>query len=269
MAEKETVFVQQKKAAVEKGGKALKRHNYRGITMLDTEKPEEYVFGSAQHADGGTRVPLVSRRGGIEGSQNPYGQVVQGHVITCEEDTGFRVVRKLRPAFLDKIEAELSGELDLFEDEAAPDAPLPPELAAPELGEGDMPSTVHDGPVEPANILGRMMDAVTPPPAPTMEEAQVAGLQAATFLQPVTEKVRVKMQGAFGQYKGVYTHLVVDEQFVVLVHDLDDSAFVPPPAREAFSVSCKGEEYSVYYAGINFELPFINAGVQVMVRSNE
>lgn len=78
---------------------------------------------------------------------------------------------------------------------------------------------------------------------------------------------RVTMTGGFGTYRGNYMHVIETPDLVVLVYDLDSQVFTPPSCATPFQISCKDRSFSVYFAGIEFDLAFANCGIQVMIRT--
>ena len=76
------------------------------------------------------------------------------------------------------------------------------------------------------------------------------------------------MQGGFGTYRGQYLFCYDFPGLIVLVHDLDAPVFSPPPSADLFNLSCQDSTYGVYFAGIEFELPFAKCGIQVMIRGD-
>jgi hypothetical protein len=86
-------------------------------------------------------------------------------------------------------------------------------------------------------------------------------------LKKPASTTKVILKGPFGTYRGTYRHVYISSEFIVLVYDEDSAIYAPPPADTAFQLKCGGEEYSVVYMGIEFELPCLNAGVQVMIRN--
>lgn len=81
------------------------------------------------------------------------------------------------------------------------------------------------------------------------------------------EPTLVKLSGQFGTSRGKYKYVHITDAFVILVYDEDANIFTPPASESTFKLSCNGSEYEVYFAGVEFELPFYKTGVQVMIRS--
>lgn len=79
--------------------------------------------------------------------------------------------------------------------------------------------------------------------------------------------VKVTLRGPFGTSRSMYRFVQVTDQFVILVYDGDANIFTPPASDTPFKLSCNGEDLDVYFAGVEFELPFFGCGVQVMIRS--
>lgn len=116
---------------------------------------------------------------------------------------------------------------------------------------------VHEAPSLPPPASAVPAVAATMLPSPE--------LQAGAYGKPSPE--RITMTGYFGTFRGNYMHLYETADLVVLVYDLNSQVFTPPAKPDVFQLSCKDRSFNVYFAGIEFELPFAACGVQVMVRS--
>jgi hypothetical protein len=78
---------------------------------------------------------------------------------------------------------------------------------------------------------------------------------------------KVKLSGSFGTSRGTYKYVHMTGDLIILVYDQDANIFTPPAAETPFKLSCNGEEHNVYFAGVEFDLPFFECGIQVMIRS--
>jgi hypothetical protein len=107
------------------------------------------------------------------------------------------------------------------------------------------------------------MDRTKTPPAVERTEAPV---RKAPAVERVADEQRVTLRGAFGTYRGTYRYVYPSDDLVVLVYGIDTPVFTPPPGEEPFQLVCGETSYTVYFAGIDFELPFAKCGVQVMIR---
>lgn len=257
------------------GRKAHPRHSK--VFFADHKEADAmgaYTFGAVQAGSEGTLLPISSDFGGVQGTANPYGQIVTGKVITGTEDgTGERVTGDFVPThlldrstlpkpkrsehneYLDKQIAEFTGgepagqgadivKDDLFK-QADPDKPSVglPEGSMPVSGKRNKAKKQKQDQTTPAPL--------TPAPTPAASSTE-----------------RVIMTGKFGKARGKYAQVCVDSNFVVLIYALDESVYTPPTSDEVFMLSCESGDYAVYFAGIEFELPFMNSGVQVMVRTD-
>jgi hypothetical protein len=235
------------------GGKKVK--GFRGVHLADDDV-SEYRFGEIQGGTDGTRVPRMSKRGGIQGSDNPHGTAVMGSKLTCGADgAGFEKVGEVDVQHLQK-------EPDLVEEDPEE---VPEEVEAEEWDEEAVAEEIEE------------LQNYVPPQEEETPRTVPVDLSSFKFRGetiPVpqgygkgTPKKRIKMSGEFGTYRGKYTHLVETDELVVLLYDLLDPVYSPPPADKAFTISCGKESHKVYFAGIEFELDFLGQGVQVFVKT--
>jgi hypothetical protein len=116
---------------------------------------------------------------------------------------------------------------------------------------------------QPVTTQAPVAPPVTPPvQAPTPQVVPDVGFDP-TEIPPT----RIKLSGAFGTSRGQYKQVQITDEFIILVYDEDANIFTPPSSEATFKLSCNREEYEVYFAGVEFDLPFYNCGVQVMIRS--
>lgn len=236
-------FVKKDKPVMSSAGKQTK--NYRGVRVVD-EDESDYKFGKIQGSVEGTRVPRMSKKGGIVGSDNAHGTIIQGERLTCGPDgTGFTSMGTLDP---------VSG-LQAVEEVPEPEVEEESENWDEEEVAKDLEELSQYEPVE----------MPTDPPS--------RGQGPITFELPIApkylkqpDKKKIKMQGSFGTYRGKYTNIQETDDLVVLLYDLSDPVYSPPPSAEPFTISCGKQSHKVYFAGIEFELDFLNQGVQVFVK---
>jgi hypothetical protein len=76
----------------------------------------------------------------------------------------------------------------------------------------------------------------------------------------------VQFEGTFGKFKGQYSRVLVQGIFIVLVAE-GGSTFSPPVGDTPLTLVFDDEKHTVCFYGIEFELPFINASVQVFVKN--
>jgi hypothetical protein len=154
-----------------------------------------------------------------------------------------------------QADAELSDLLSAMNPTTAA-APAPPE-------------TNRNGDVISPEVWGQMMRA----PAPTVQAAPYptpAAPAADTedgYDPSDIPPTKVKLSGSFGTSRGTYKYVHMTGELVILVYDQDANIFTPPASETPFKLSCNGEEHNVYFAGVEFDLPFFECGIQVMIRS--
>jgi hypothetical protein len=260
------------------------------VSILDAEDPSEYGYGRAQGTVIGTLLPRARKHGGVEGSPNPYGSIVAGEKITQQGREPFQ------PQWLEQggvpvndevVMPEMTSEGIVLEsvDESPPvDAADQKVAEEQEEREGEFQEQItraKDAEAQLASIMERRAEVSTDAP-PMDVEALCTLLQAhltgsgvlsapdpASVSAPVSApRVRVTMQGDFGTYRGQYLFCYDFPGLIVLVHDLDAPVFSPPPSTDLFNLSCQDSSYGVYFAGIEFELPFAECGIQVMIRGD-
>jgi len=251
------------------------------------ERMDQYKFGTVQSGSQGTLVPICTRTGGIEKSANPYGKVIAGSVITSSGDgKGETSLGTFVPKhILDKSmlpknikkngkkagqrvylngegaeQEELNAQLD---DLIGEDAVVMPEHLDPDTI-FDMSEATGAALADQARRAGdhteqAMMDS-------GRRRAAAAAAVAAPLAAPTEPPKTVILKGSFGKSRGKYAHVCIDNEFVVLIYDLEASVYTPPESDEVFTLSCENEDYAVSFVGIEFELSFMNSGVQVMVR---
>jgi hypothetical protein len=85
-----------------------------------------------------------------------------------------------------------------------------------------------------------------------------------------TAEYKVQIKGNFGTFTGKYLDLTETPEYVVLIYLIGDSIYIPPTGDKFELLDmCKNEKYSVYYAGINFEIPMFNSGFIVINKMDE
>ena len=238
----------------------------------------------------GTLLPRARKHGGVQGSSNPYGSIVVGEKITQQGREPFQ------PQWLEQGGVPTNDEVVMPEitsegiELESVDEPSPVEEADQKVAEeqeereGEFQEQIiraKDAEAQLASIMERSTEVSTDAPPMDVEalcsllQTQLTGsgvLSAPTSVSaPSPEsapQVRVTMQGVFGTYRGKYLFCYDFPGLVVLVHDLDAPVFTPPPSTDLFNLSCQDSTYGVYFAGIEFELPFAKCGIQVMIRGD-
>lgn len=178
-------------------------------------------------------------------------------------------------------ETELTDLLQAMNHQEAQRAPEPtpqpttPPVQAPQRQPAD---TVSPQMMQQFNQMMQMwnqMQGAQPPSAPPSAAAPAVPVQEPTpMVEPAvgfdpTEvaPTRVKLSGQFGTSRGQYKFVQITDEFIILVYSDDANIFTPPSSEATFKLSCNKEEYEVYFAGVEFDLPFYECGVQVMIRS--
>jgi hypothetical protein len=264
------------------------------VSILDAEEPSEYGYGRAQGSVIGTLLPRARKHGGVQGSSNPYGSIVAGEKITQQGREPFQ------PQWLEQSGVPINDKVVMPEitsdgivlesvEEDSPVEDVDQKVAeAQEEREGEFQEQItrsKDAEAQLASIMERSTEVSIE--APPMDVAALCNLlqahltgsgvlsspETASVSAPISPsvsapQVRVTMQGDFGTYRGHYLFCYDFPGLIVLVHDLDAPVFSPPPSADLFNLSCQDSSYGVYFAGIEFELPFAECGIQVMLRGD-
>jgi hypothetical protein len=286
MADSSQVFI--KAPASNNGGAPVP--GMSAVSILDAEDPSEYSYERAQGSVIGTLLPRARRHGGVQGSSNPYGSIVAGEKITQQGREPFQP-RWLEqggvPTTDEVVMPEVTSEGIVLE---SVDEPSPVETADQKVAEeqeereGEFQEQIiraKDAEAQLASIMERSIEVSTDAPPMDVEalcnllQAQLTGSGVLSAQAPASApppesapQVRVTMQGGFGTYRGQYLFCYDFPGLVVLVHDLDAPVFTPPPSTDLFNLSCQDSTYDVYFAGIEFELPFAKCGIQVLIRGD-
>jgi hypothetical protein len=264
------------------------------VSILDAEDPSEYSYERAQGAVIGTLLPRARRHGGVQGSSNPYGNIVAGEKITQQGREPFQ------PSWLEQGGVPTNDEAAMPEITSegivleSVDEPSPVDIAdqkvaeAQEEREGEFQEQItrsKDAEAQLAFIMERRAEVSTDVSPMDVEalcnllQAHLTGSGMLSVPDPTSvpdlvpppvsaPQVRVTMQGGFGTYRGQYLFCYDFPGLIVLVHDLEAPVFSPPPSTDLFNLSCQDSTYDVYFAGIEFELPFAKCGIQVMIRGD-
>jgi len=138
----------------------------------------------------------------------------------------------------------------------------------------------YEDPTEYLRQLHEAQEAAPVPavyPAPDQSAALIASQTMVTSLQQklsaVTpkkrKKKRVTLSGAFGGFKGRYEELIDSPTCICLMFGIDSDVFTPPASLTPFTISCGKENWQVYYAGQDIELPFLKLGMQIFFKTQE
>lgn len=158
-------------------------------------------------------------------------------------------------------EAELSDLLSAMNSNQVSQAPAPQPQATLPIAQA--PQQAPQQPFDMSQFT-QMMQMWQNAGAPKAEEAVEEDLG---YNPSEVPPVKVTLRGSFGTSRSMYKFVEITDQFVVLVYDGDANIFTPPASDTPFKLSCNSEDLDVYFAGVEFELPFFGCGVQVMIRS--
>jgi len=231
------------------------------------DDPDEYEVGMLLGLGDGTRVPRVSEHGGIMNHEdNPYGMVVRGVVMKLDKDKGVCTRTPVALSHLKKVQPQeasdlavnvgLVGESLLPEDIQIHDQPGTDEIVA---------EVADEVPSENARQSADLTELIESFERPAQEMPAVV---------PQKPLCKVRLSGSFGTYRGNYLDIVVEPRFVILLCPLDGNSYTPPESPDVLRLEvlsggpadCVGQLYSVYFAGIEFDLPSAGAGIQVFLR---
>jgi hypothetical protein len=245
---------------IDKGQKRPDGKRYQGVNYVEDGTSLGYDVQSFR-GEAATVVPLTAKFGGVPGKKSPYGEINGGSVITADyEGAGgeqaIGPVALPEQSYLDDDDHEEEDDFDLDAGEAPDELTQEIHSLMNEIDEMETTAEDYIPPEIPAAYPG-VQAAI----------AQVAPMQqVAPIHVPRSEMKRVIFKGSFGTYRGNYSNIVVDPQFVVLLYSLDESVYSPPASAEHFSLACEASSYEVYFAGVEFVLEHIHRGVQVMIR---
>ena len=262
------------------------------ISMADPSTADDYTFGAIQGSMTGTVLPRTGRKHELRNSESPFGKIVEGRMfryVNGELDEGS--ITSFRPTHLrdfypnsDKEPAKAPVE-EVDEDLTEEAADLPEESEAEKqlreimeeaakhtypIEEDEEEYVAEDDKMQEASIsqsvsLKAMALMVSEAVRTGLREAELEK-GSAELEQDEHKPVRVQMSGSFGSYRGIYEHIYVQGDLVILVYKSDEQVFSPPPREDELELSCDGNTYEVYFPGIEFELPFTGCGIQVMIR---
>lgn len=246
---------------------------FSGISVKQDANLSGYELGGNAGLSGsaGTTVPRHSNTGGIEGSENPYGDIVPGTTYTGEEQKTSDFTRDAHKVL------ELQGKIK----EPAP-TPAPQE-PAPTMVEQQAPQP-EPQPAEPAPapqpamdpILQNMLTKIAAAPTPSVNMAPspvAAQVPTPTPIPaPEAKKHTVVMSGSFGSYRGKYSEVIVNQECVCLLYDADsEGVYTPPvtPSGQSMSLTYNKETLPVFYVGLEIELEFAGRVMQVYFREKQ
>ena len=236
------------------GGKTrADRYRKQGIAMVDNENPADYKYGEGGFSDGvGTRVPVVNKKGGIEGSSNPYGKIIVGDRISGDESDGTQVIEPFAPTLLEE---------KLKKAEEKPKRKRRRIKQKQQENEEQIADLIEEPPVqEDSEVFVEEIVEETASASPAQNDPQVAPRKAQTV---------ISFTGTFGKFRGKYSDILRQDPFVILRYDLEEASYTPPAGDEPFDITVDGETLKVCFYGVEFTLPDLNEGVQVMLLVEE
>jgi len=253
----------------------------------------QYMDGGATMGMEGTVVPAMSHNGGVKGSDNPYGRCIAGNTIRGSADGKGEVVGELFiPPHLE-AQQPTNAEEDAEEeddDESEDDDDEEPEVeeeVKPKKAKRRRTPPKASGSTQDLNTkkIDDLLADVTPeevkiqhesiftaqqqePRMSDLQSAMASAIREQDIHSMVgnSRKYRVEFKGSFGRYRGHYSNICVDGPFIALVYSLDEATYSPPASDELFTLSCGEDTHEVYFAGVEFTLPFMDSGVQVLIR---
>jgi len=205
-------------------GEYAKPHKHPGCFVID-KGTSAYKEGAVVRGKKGTVVPIMSLTGGIDGSDNPYGLVKQGNVVSKDANGEELIKGKVQLA------KEIVGEVKEVVEEIA---------VIQEVKKPPRKRKVTE-------VVEEVIEAVEVP-------VKVAGKKVVTL---------VGNFGSYrGKYNDVYKE---GNLLVLLYSLDDNSFSPPADMNSPIEVRCGDKVYTVYYPGIEFSISKYNIGVQVML----
>jgi len=249
--------------------------SHKAISLADPDTADEYKFGALQGSMQGTIVPTTNKKGELRNSASPFGSIVVGKTYRYKNGALDDSPEEFEPTHL---RAYFNSADNKTETEQPPSkSTVPKEVSDAEkqlqaIMDAADHLDVHSDAADVEEELEILPTSALSAKAMSkiIVEAVRIGLQAnteSTVSKEDPEPIRVKMEGSFGKYRGTYSYVYVEDSFVILVYSREAQVFSPPTSDEEFAVTCDGTTYEVYFPGIEFELPFTDCGIQVMIRS--
>jgi hypothetical protein len=273
--------------------KGVKHANYGSAVSysegVDPDKYQASAFAGGGEFAGATIIPRSGKETSFHNRKaNPYGKVVLGNTISGDMADGSMQINNFEPdpeAWTKKVAKESA--------EAEPERTPKEKREEPEISE-NAPVLQFNSPEAPPiekraaggleEDLDNLMQTLRDNNLTALEKAtsdnqvrmqnpvpvdmgRIAGSPVGQQLQNASSTVKVLFKGPFGTYRGKYRHVYVNPELVILVYDEDADVYSPRPSDESFTVSAEGESYEVCFMGIEFDMPCIKGGVQVMIRS--
>ena len=236
----------------------------------------------------GTIIPATGDFGGVKGSSNPYGTIVQGNtyigVEGNKEDFRYRIPTQTRRSgepdnlYIDEEEEE-EEDIKVLSAEQTKDFVDPVKRDAwgdvMEQEGNDVLLASHVKYLE--DIINTPIPTeqfYTPslPPERTYTTSYPTPPVDMSLLKGIDKKrIRVRISGPFGNYRGHCVHFVDSEACLVLFYDVNETGFEPPISSldQPMTVSCGDKNHKVYYLGMDIDLHTNDLGMQIYLKHKE
>jgi hypothetical protein len=267
------VFLKAGKAQADLPAGAAPVKKFQGIHVMGAEDPSAYSFNTIEEGVQGTRVPIAAKnkRGGIEGDPgNIYGTVVLGKKLTASADgDGWATLGDIEPPSPQKM-PEVRRETKAIDPKAELDIQeiLDKEAAAAQAQAAE----THSSTTPAGHLHERSVPTQYPQGAPMQAAPVYAGplvpqaMQAIAEIPEDTPKIAATFAGEFGKFRGNYLYVHQDGQMLILIYELGDPVYSPPKGNTEMTITCGGVEHTVYFLGVEFDLPFFDCGIQVFFK---
>jgi hypothetical protein len=185
------------------------------------------------------------------GYSNPEQEAADANAIALKESS--RQEAEAAVARQAEADTELTGLMEQMNKAAAAQAaPPPPQTPAPD-------------PAPAGADMQQMLDMFRGMVA--QQRPVTAATEPDGYDSTEIPEVRAKLSGTFGTSRGTYRFMYATDELIILGYGLEANIFTPPASEEHFKLSCNNQEYTVYFLGVEFELPCFECGIQVMIRS--
>jgi len=264
-------------------GKEVK--SFRGIKEVGGGGYSPGQVAGASYGGSGIVVPRTDSNGSVPGKGIYRGNVVHGHEITGSSDgSGEKVVSKIQIIETGATVQSVDEDGRLLEAARQTEADTEERKRAKKQKKKDKKKAkrefvTSDSEEESVDYTDELREFMQYEPPSELNEEEPLGsaenphihnrviYKQALIPKTPPKKLRIRMKGDFGSYRGVYTHMEVHGALIVLVYELDESVYTPPVSDISFNISCGQESYAVYFAGIEFELDFLKQGIQIFFKA--
>jgi hypothetical protein len=202
-------------------------------------------------------LPRVSKEGGIRGQSNPYGQIAAGEIQVNNKTIDQPSVI---PAHITEHSTSKRGKR----------SPMMESLEA--LEEEIEANDTEDEEVEAEEETTDWSQAYKERQnnTPSISEV-IEAYKSGALEEKIKKRTRVRLSGTFGNYRGMYSEVLIAPQTVCLLAHDDDSMFCPQASADAVTIEIQGEKesYDVMFAGLEIDLPFCELVMQVYIRADK